>query len=243
MGARQEFHWRSKSSRFSAIIARDGAEYRSARLWTIRFERRYRGIDVLLERNESYFSILRSSDTTHLALHGRAWKVSRLFRRLKIILVLTICTPRPILLNVKRHNAFEADFVLATLLEPVTDVSASGESQQQYSQMSSSQQRGKGTQGSSSVHPTGAQRSTLGARSVPSQSSPMNSSTGLRTPPPLTPAKRRASELVSDNEPHAKRMKSLDGSAEPLVWGRQLVGSDVNMSDDFDEQSDVPPSP
>ncbi len=153
--------------------------------------------------------------------------------------------PRPILLNVKLHNAFEADFVLATLLEPANDVSASGESQQQYSQMSSSQQRGKGTQGSSSAHPTGAQRSTLGAPSGPSQSSPMNSSAGspgLRTPPPLTPAKRRASEMGSDDEPQSKRMKSPDGSAEPLVWGRQLVGGDVELSD-YDEHSDVPPSP
>lgn len=157
--------------------------------------------------------------------------------------IIVLTARRPILLNVKLHNAFEADFVLATLLEPANDVSASGESQQQYSQMSSSQQRGKGTQGSSSAHPTGAQRSTLGA---PSQSSPMNSSAGspgLRTPPPLTPAKRRASEIGSDDEPHSKRMKSPDGSAEPLVWGRQLVGGDVEMSDEYNDHSDVPPSP
>ncbi len=66
----------------------------------------------------------------------------------------------------------------------------------------------------------------------PAQSA-MKDSPSLRKRLPLTPSKRSASEVGSEDERHSKRMKTHDGSTEPLVWGRQIGG----------EHSDVPSCP
>eukprot|EP01126_Amoeba_proteus_P045776 TRINITY_DN5145_c0_g1_i2.p1 TRINITY_DN5145_c0_g1~~TRINITY_DN5145_c0_g1_i2.p1 ORF type:complete len:144 (+),score=36.04 TRINITY_DN5145_c0_g1_i2:863-1294(+) len=134
---------------------------------------------------------------------------------------------RPILMSLYVTNAYEADFVLATLLDPGT---------------TESQSETGTSQSSASKNYTGGTVPTTGQMSGISSSTMMASSqlsVGLRTPP--NPNKRTMDQM--SNLPTSKRIRANEDGydeeeEEEMLWAKDLQTNVINDNDD----SDVPES-